>query len=104
MNATLQCIVDKYSSRLFATMSKKRRFAASLKESTDAGRNYLWVIGGWEYDEVFSSTEYILENGESIERPKLPIGLASHTVVGINSTFSMFVGGLNSLSSDHGLN
>ena len=74
-------------------MSKKRGFAASLKKSTAAGTNYLWVTGGSEYNEIFSSTEYILKNGESIEGPKLPIGLAAHTVVGINSTFSMFVGG-----------
>ena len=80
-------------------MSKKRGFAASLKESTDAGRNYLWVTGGSEYNEIFSSTEYILKNGESIEGPKLPIGLAAHTVVGINSTFSMFIGGFISIGT-----
>ena len=75
-------------------MSKKRGFAASLITN----ENNLWVTGGSEYDEIFSSTEYILENGESIEGPKLPIGLAAHTVIGINSTFSMFVGGNNPLS------
>ena len=82
-------ILDKYSSRLFATMSKKRGYAASLITN----ENNLWVTGGAEGSQILSSTEYILKNGESIEGPKLPIGLAAHTVVGINSTFSMFVGG-----------
>ena len=81
-------------------MSKKRGFAASLITN----ENNLWVTGGSEYGEIFSSTEYILENGESIEGPKLPIGLAAHSVIGINSTFSMVVGGNPPLSSDHGLN
>ena len=71
-------------------MSKKRGFAASLITN----ENNLWVTGGRSvYNDIFSSTEYILENGESIKGPNLPIGLAAHTVVGINSTFSMFVGG-----------
>ena len=87
-------ILDKYSSRLFATMSKKRGYAASLITN----ENNLWVTGGaeyedFEYDDIFSSTEYILENGESIEGPNLPISLAAHSVVGINSTLSMFIGG-----------
>ena len=70
-------------------MSKKRGYAASLITN----ENNLWVTGGAEGSQILSSTEYILKNGESIEGPNLPIGLAAHTVVGINSTFSMFIGG-----------
>ena len=93
---SIECfILDKYSSRLFARMSEKRAYAASL--ITD--ENNLWVTGGYWYDYdytliPFSSTEYILKNGESIKGPELPLGLAGHTVISINSTVSMFIGGL----------
>ena len=70
-------------------MSKKRGYAASLITN----ENNLWVTGGSEGAQILSSTEYILKNGESIEGPNLPRAIAAHTVVGINSTFSMFVGG-----------
>ena len=76
-------------------MSKKRGYAASLITN----ENNLWVTGGAEGSQILSSTEYILKNGESIEGPNLPIGLAAHTVVGINSTFSMFVGGFITLGT-----
>ena len=70
-------------------MSKKRGYAASLITN----ENNLWVTGGAEGSQILSSTEYILKNGESIEGPNLPRAIAAHTVVGINSTFSMFIGG-----------
>ena len=82
-------ILDKYSSRLFATMVEKRSFAASLITN----ENILWVTGGFDYFPL-SSTEYILKNGESVKGPELPHGLASHTVIGLNSTFSMVIGGV----------
>ena len=88
-----QCyILDKYSSRLFATMSERRTFAASLI----INENYLWVTGGLEQGVgPFSSTEYILKNGESVKGPELPLKLFAHTVIGINSTITMFIGGLS---------
>ena len=85
-------ILDKYSSRLFTTMTEKRCLAASL--ITD--ENKLWVTGGLNYDNnlPLSSTEYILKNGESVKGPGLPHGLAAHTIIGLNSTISMFIGGV----------
>ena len=84
-------ILDKFSSKLFARMSKKRALAASLitKEKN------LWVTGGLDYDTFtpFSSTEHILKNGESVKGPELPLPLVGHTAIAINSTFSMFIGG-----------
>ena len=86
-----QCyILDKYSSQLFATMSERRTFAASLITN----ENYLWVTGGLEFGArvgPFSSTEYILKN----ELPELPLKLFAHTVIGINSTLTMFTGGIS---------
>ena len=73
-------------------MSEKRAYPASLITN----ENKLWVTGGvnlYPYM-FFSSTEYILKNGESVEGPELPLGLAGHTVIAINSTFSMFIGGV----------
>ena len=87
-------LLDRYSSRLFATMSEERAFAASLTYE-----NSLWITGGLDYGQdydnfrPFSSTEYIMKNGESVKGPELPLGLAAHTIIGINSTFSMLIGG-----------
>ena len=85
-------ILDRHSSRLFATMSTTRAFAASLITN----ENILWVTGGLDYDYppvYLSSTEYILRNGESVKGPELPLNLGGHTLISINSTFSMFIGG-----------
>ena len=84
-------ILDNYSSKLFATMSEKRAFAASLITND----NNLWITGGLNYDtlEHISSTEYILKNGESVKGPQLPLAVSDHTAIGINSTFSMVIGG-----------
>ena len=73
-------------------MSEKRAYPASLITN----ENKLWVTGGVNLFPYmfFSSTEYILQNGESVEGPELPLGLAGHTVNAINSTFSMFIGGV----------
>ena len=72
-------------------MSKKRALAASLITT----EKNLWVTGGLDYDTntPFSSTEYILKNGESVKGPELPLALVGHAVIAINSTFSMFTGG-----------
>ena len=73
-------------------MSTTRAFAASL--ITD--ENILWVTGGLDYDYpsmYLSSTEYILKTGESVKGPELPLTLGGHTLISINSTFSMFIGG-----------
>ena len=34
-----------------------------------------------------------LKGGEYVQGPELPMPLSSHTVVSLNSTFSMFIGG-----------
>ena len=73
-------------------MSSTRAFAASL--ITD--ENILWVTGGLDYDYpsmYLSSTEYILKTGESVKGPELPLTLGGHTLITINSTFSMLIGG-----------
>ena len=82
-------ILDKYSSKLFVTMTEKRAFAASLITN----ENSLWVTGGGGEDYLLSSTEYITKNGDTVRGPELPLALAGHTVVGINSTLSMLIGG-----------
>ena len=88
-------VLDKYSSKLFARLSEKRAYAASLIND----KNNFWVTGGYWYNYdytliPFSSTEYISKNGESVKGPELPLGLAGHAVISVNSTVSMFIGGL----------
>ena len=80
-------------------MSEKRAYPASLITN----ENILWVTGGvnlYPYM-FFPSTEYILKNGESVKGPELPLGLSAHTIIGINSTFSMMIGG-ETLDKDGG--
>ena len=42
-----------------------------------------------------------MKNGESVKGPELTIGLSAHTIIGINSTFSMMIGG-ETLDKDGG--
>ena len=53
----------------------------------------LWVTGGY-YNEnlLWKSTEYVAVTG-TIIGPDLPMALASHAMVAINSTCSMVIGG-----------
>ena len=95
-------ILDKYSSKLFATMTEKRAFAASLITNENSlwvtggaiiNENSLWVTRDGGEDIFLSSTEYITKNGDTVTGPELPLALAGHTVIGINSTLSILIGG-----------
>ena len=73
-------------------MSTTRVSAASLITN----ENILWVTGGVDYGYppvYLSSTEYILKNGESVKGPELPFNLGRHTLISINSSLSMLIGG-----------
>ena len=60
------------------------------------------LIPGPDYCEVvLSSTEYILESGESVPGPDLPLELFGHTITGINDTHSMVVGGAVIVNRTH---
>ena len=51
-------------------------------------------VPGPDYEVILlNSTEYILESGESVLGPDLPLQLFGHTVVGINETSSLIIGG-----------
>lgn len=85
---------------LVTHMSFKRSQAASLvlNETT------LWITGGINYD---ASSEYIRIN-ETMPGPALPIAIQGHTMVAINSTCSMIIGGYSpngeTLSSTYFIN
>ena len=70
-------------------MIYKRANAASIV----LGEN-LWVLGGYGNSNSLITSEYISAiDGSSKEGPNLPIGLANHATVKINSTYSMLIGG-----------
>ena len=79
-------LLDRYSSRLFATMSEERTFAASLTYE-----NSLWITGGLDYGQdydnfiPFSSTgkslsEALLfaENGENMLCTKIVLNVRNN--------------------------
>ena len=52
------------------------------------------LVPGPDYEVVYlNSTEYILESGESLPGPDLPLQLSGHAMLRINETFSMIIGG-----------
>ena len=73
----------------FATMMTKRWRAASIV--LEPGK--LWILGGVRDDGRLSSTEYIFADGINEDGPPMPIALASHSMVKINDTTSILVGG-----------
>ena len=55
--------------------------------------NSLWVTGGFGNTGLLASTEYVTMSG-TIPGPDLPMVLARHAIVAINSTCSMVIGGM----------
>ena len=74
----------------FATMIKKRAYAPGIVYN-----NTLHIFGGYDYDTSakLQSSEIVNEDGSSIEGPQLPTRIYGHTIVSINSTVSIIMGG-----------
>ena len=68
-------------------MSVWRLYTASIVLND----NTLWVTGGY-HTSILASTEYVTLT-ETIDGPDLPMALAHHAMVAINSTCSMVIGG-----------
>ena len=73
--------------KLVTHMSFARYGAASIVLDD----NTLWVTGGYNTS-ILASTEYVTLT-ETIDGPDLPLALAHHAMVAINSTCSMVIGG-----------
>ena len=73
----------------FATMMKKRVYAASIV--LEPGK--LWILGGYDESGILSSTEFIFSDGRNEEGPPMPIALYGHAMVKINQSTSLLVGG-----------
>ena len=73
---------------LVTHMSVGRWYAASIVLNDKT----LWVTGGSVNSGSLASTEYVTVTG-SMLGPDLPMALSDHTMVAINSTCSMVIGG-----------
>ena len=71
-------------------MSVKRTDAASVVVNDDT----LWITGGYDYPNTLASSEYIKMTGTR-SGPDLPMALEGHTILAINSSCSMVIGGMN---------
>ena len=80
------------NTRFHVNMTLGRMFAASIVVG-----NRLWVLGGFGKFAAATSSEYVsIIDGIHPERgPDLPIPLFHHTVVSINETTAMLIGGYN---------
>ena len=76
---------------LITHMSTQRAYAASLAVNGAS----LWITGGLSIDvnSFLASSEYITLEG-SIPGPEMPIPFCYHTLVAINKTCSMIIGGM----------
>ena len=81
---------------LVTHMSVGREYAASIVIND----NTLWVTGGYSYGGggYLASTEYVTVTG-TMPGPDLPMALAYHAMVAINSTCSMVIGGSSNFYS-----
>ena len=78
---------------ILANMINGRSSASSINRG-----NSLWITGGndsnkTEYISLTNETEYISFNGTVSLGPPLPIRISKHTILSINETFSMLIGG-----------
>ena len=79
---------------LVTYMSVGRWYAASIVIND----NILWVTGGLAQNLGYlATTEYVTVTG-TILGPDLPMTLADHAMVAINSTYSMVIGGFNAMN------
>ena len=77
--------------KIFVTrMSTKRTFAASvvIKDTV------IWITGGKAPSSRLASTEYISNEGTTMQGSEMPLPISHHALVSINSTCSMMIGGL----------
>ena len=98
-----ECYSLTFNKRTFVTnMSVRRRYAASIV----LNNNTLWVTGGSTGGSTggplsvgyLASTEKVRLEG-TVPGPDLPMAIYLHTIVAINSTVSMLIGGYDGSNS-----
>ena len=70
-------------------------------------KNKLWITGGDRGSSSYSmlyTTEYITPNGDTLPGPNLPIKLMEHSVINVNSTHALVIGGRTYGSSGEPVN
>ncbi len=97
---TDSCYVIGKSSEIIAQLNEKRYEAASVVLSS----NKLWITGGYNLDHRIKTTEMVElsqsgEIGISSYGPNLPIPLFGHSMVLINETLAMVIGGTTDINS-----
>merc|ERR1712242_353166 len=83
-------------SKCLGQLSVPRRYASSVVLSN----NTLWVTGGKNQSgNRLKTTDFVTKDGQTSQGPDLPLALAGHSIVALNSGAFILIGGLCGNSS-----
>ena len=77
------------NAQLLTRMTNKRYYAASAKITSTS----FIVTGGYDGANILSSSEIIDSDGSVTPGPELPLPLYQHSMININDTFMLIIGG-----------
>ena len=88
-----------YDNRCYSIVGHSAEFVTNVSigryeaSSVVLNEEVLWIVGGKDQaSNVLSSTEYVTLEGSN-PGPDMPTPLYDHVIIGINSTYSILVGG-----------
>ena len=80
------------------------RYDRSYIDTDNDGIPDVINIPGPDFEEIqLKSTEYILESGESVDGPDLPMPVSNHAMVNVNETHILIIGGVKKINSTHSI-
>ena len=74
----------------------------NLDRFPDSDSDYMPMAADFEEIQL-KSTEYILESGESVVGPDLPMPVSNHAMVNVNETHVLIIGGTKKINSTHSI-
>ena len=88
---TDQCYLIGDNDPVAVTMTEKRGYAASVVWAN----SFLFITGGYDGHRYLSSSEYVWSNGTSTPGNDMPLPIGLHSMVAINDSTIMVIGGYN---------
>jgi hypothetical protein len=88
---TKQCYIVGRQSDQTVQLLENRHLAASLV----LNQSHIWITGGYDFSNRFSSTELVSVGKPTVKGPDLPDSVASHCLIRVNETIVMLIGGID---------